>query len=103
MPVIKKDDFQKIYLTAKKNHLSVNFFFKNLKYILCINSTVCAKNKNFEIVSWQKAFGSKTPHEILTNFELEKIEVKPKGSENENEKIFNSIKEFINWIQTLHN
>jgi len=105
MPVLRREDFQKKYLTAKKTHLSINFFFKNLRYILCINGMVCAKNKNFEIVPWQKAFGSKMPHEILTTFELEKVEVKLKGSkyEHEKEKIFNNIEEFIKWVQTLHN
>ncbi len=74
------------------------FFFKNFKYILSFNGLIRARDKNFEVIEWSKAFGSKAPHEILNSLEIEHIEVKIKKQPEP--LIFNSINELIEWLKS---
>jgi len=93
-----KETLQEIYIIAKDKNLKIRFFFKGVRYILCINGLIRARDKNFNIVPWSLAFGSKTPYSVLQTISIEKIEVENKDGDI---MIFEKLDELISWLKKI--
>lgn len=93
-----KETLQEIYMIAKDKNLKVRFFLKGVRYILCINGFIKARDKNFNIVPWPLAFGSKTPYNILQTMNIEKIEVEKKDGEI---MIFEKLDALMSWLKKI--
>lgn len=91
-----KDIMKELYVMAKDKNLKIRFFFKNLRYILCIDGLIRARDKNFNIVSWSLAFGTRTPYDVLQTFKIEKIEVEESSG---NMRVFERFDELLSWMK----
>ncbi|MEM2136449.1 MAG: hypothetical protein QXI93_00635 [Candidatus Methanomethylicia archaeon] len=92
---ITKEEFQRIYDNIKKLNAKALFYFRGIKYVICMNKLIKSIDKNFNVVPWSISFGSKSPYEVLSSFHIEKIEVEIGGKESI---VFNDLKEFTYWL-----
>jgi len=97
--MLTESDIIEIFRKLKSLRARAYFFFKDFKYILVMSGLIHACDKSLQAVEWPKAFGSKTPNEVLNSLLIEKIEVyMRKRSEPQ---VFYSLKDFLDWLSTM--
>jgi len=96
MPRITHEQVMEIFRILRMIRGRAYFFFKNFKYILSMDGLIRARDKNFNVVEWSRAFGSKAPHEVLNSLEVERVEVQLKKQPEPI--VFSSMPEFLDWL-----
>ena len=71
----------KLNKIARERKLRIIFKFKNYKYCLVLDGVIHAESIDKKRVSWNKAFGSKIPSDVLTTYQLDKIIIKTSNEE----------------------
>ncbi len=94
---ISHEKFMRALKLMREKKIRAFFFLKGSKYILSFNGLIRARDKNFGVVEWSRAFGSKTPYEVLGTFKVERVEVYMKR--HPEPIIFSSFDDFIRWIE----
>lgn len=86
-------DISKLYKSIRQKKVKATLYLKGSRYLLSINRYIHAEQPNQQPIEWVKAFGSKSPQDVLNTFKIDRIEVYTDGEV----KIFNEVKEFLKW------
>ena len=86
-----------IFKKLREHNGKATFIFKGTRYRLVINKFIHARDDYDRQVQWARAFGTKLPHDVLNTFQVSAIRVKI----HDEERTFNTLKEFVEWIKSL--
>ncbi|HDJ89161.1 MAG TPA: hypothetical protein ENG40_00500 [Thermoprotei archaeon] len=78
--VISFSDIRRLRNWAKENKLKIKVTFQGVPYTLVINKYIRAEDRTGRKIEWFQAFGTKSPHQVLSSFKIEKITIRGKTS-----------------------
>ena len=87
-------DILKLYKSIRQRKVKAILYLKGSRYLLSINRYIHAEQLNFQPIEWARAFGSKSPQDVLNTFKINKVEV----CIGDEVKTFNEVKEFLKWV-----
>lgn len=97
--MLTESDVIEIFRKLRSLRARAYFFFKDFKYVLAMSGLIHACDKSFHAIEWPRAFGSRTPREVLNSLSLEKIEVYMRKQIEP--RIFFSMEDFLDWLDRM--
>lgn len=91
MGAIARKELEELVAWARSGSRKVRVKFKGYRYSLLISRYIGAVDATGRAVPWTLAFGSRSPHDVLSSLPVERVVVDEPGSTA----VFNSLEELL--------
>lgn len=94
--MVTTKEAEKLLEWARKNGARIEISFKETSHKLRIDSMYRAVDPSGNVVPWTRAFGTKSPADVLSSFTVKRVVVSLRGVEEE----YGSLSELLRLVMT---